>query len=168
MRVYTATVLRGISDQDSIRVSKPDVANEIPQDPYVDPSEPAQTDPTMTSWSHAGDLTQVAARYDVGTMTGTDVIHFANDLIATGIDQTDALAVTWPINCRNLLHKIGKVAAAPKVESWDDVVRLYRARRDLAERRFLHDHREQLERLISLAESLHLATSDYDLSGPGH
>ena len=33
MRVYTATVLPGISDQDSIRVSKPDVANEIPQDP---------------------------------------------------------------------------------------------------------------------------------------
>lgn len=115
-----------------------------------------------------GDLCDITARYDVRTMTGTDVVNFANELIATGVDQTDALAVTWPINCRNLMQKVGKDAAAPKIESWDDVVRLHRARRDLAERRAQHNHGEHLDRLIALAETLHLAASDYDWSGPGH
>ena len=168
MRVYTATVLPGIPEKDSIRIPKPDIGQESPEELLADlPEHGGTLEPTET-WTHGEDLCDIAARYDVGTMTGTDVVHFANELIATGVDQTDALAVTWPINCRNLLHKIGKEAAAPKVESWDDVVRLHRARRDLAARRFQHNHKEQLDRLISLAESLHLAASDYEWSGPGH
>jgi hypothetical protein len=99
----------------------------------------------------------IAARYDVRTMTGTDAIRFANDLIASGIDHDDALAVTWPITCRNLLSTIGKEAAAPKVETWDDVVRFHRARRDFADRRRLRTHSADLDRLIALAEVLYRA-----------
>jgi len=117
-------------------------------------------------WAHGEDFTEVATRYDMGTMSGTEVLHFANDVIATGVDQTDAMAVTWPINYWNLLQKIGKESVAPKIESWDDVVRLHRARRNLAKKRFQHGHSEQLKRLISLVESSHLATSDFDRSGP--
>ena len=180
MRVYTATVIPSVSDKDAIRIPEPGRVSEIHQASEPGPAESAsnvlhinlptreETGLSGDPWAHGEDFTEVATRYDVKTMTGTDVIHFANDLIATGVDQTDAMAVTWPINCRNLLRKIGKEAAAPKLDSWDDVVRLHRARRDLADRRFLHGHSEQLERLISLAESLHLATSDFDWSGPGH
>ena len=180
MRVYTATVLPSVSDKDAIRVpepgrvpeghqaSEPDQPEDSSSELLIDLPIRGETGLASEKWNHGEDFTEVATRYDVGTMTGTDVIHFANDLIATGIDQTDAMAVTWPINCRNLLRKIGKEAAAPKLDSWDDVVRLHRARRDLADRRFLHGHSEQLERLISLAESLHLAASDFDWSGPSH
>ena len=191
MRVYTATVIPGVSEKDAIRIPEPagipdsgrvaelhqvseaGLPEEVPHEPLIDfptrgDAGPTGKPVTGEMAAHGQDLTEVANRYDVGTMTGTDVIHFANDLIAAGVDQTDALAVTWPINCRNLLRKIGKDAAAPKLNSWDDVVRLHRARRDLADRRFLHGHSEQLERLISLAESLHLATGDFDWSGPGH
>jgi len=191
MRIYTATVIPGVSEKDAIRIPEPagilepgraaelhqasetGLPEEITHEPLIDfpthgEAEATGKPVTVEMAAHGQDFTDVASRYDVGTMTGTDVIHFANDLIAAGVDQTDALAVTWPINCRNLLRKIGKEAAAPKLDSWDDVVRLHRARRDLADRRFLHCHSEQLERLISLVESLHLAASDFDWSGPGH
>ena len=168
MRVYTATVVPGISDKDSIRLPESETANDALDEQLAELPEHGEMLLTAGTWASGEDLCDIAARYDVGTMSGTDVVHFANDLIATGVNQTDALAVTWPINCRNLLQKVGKEAAAPKIESWDDVVRLHRARRNLAERRFQHSHSEHLGRLIILAESLHLAASDYDWSGPGH
>ncbi|MDP6407406.1 MAG: hypothetical protein QF797_19595 [Alphaproteobacteria bacterium] len=96
----------------------------------------------------------IVSRYNVGTMTGTEAVRFANDLIATGVEETDALAVTLPITSRNLLNSVGKASTAPKIENWNDVVRHHQAQHELAQRRASNRYAYQLERLITLAQDL--------------
>lgn len=192
MKVYSATITPGSSNQNGIRFKKSNRAisdyhsmkaptSSEQSHPNRDFSQPSlgfaqpennlpikdemQQDRKLLNFGSKADdladeraLIDITSKYNLATMTGIDLVNFANELVAQGIDGTEAIAVTWPINCRNLMQKVGKEAAAPKIRSWEDVIRLHRARRDIAERRAQHNHGKQLTRLIALATTLCRAT----------
>jgi hypothetical protein len=96
---------------------------------------------------------EITNRYDVRQMDGPEVVRFAHDLVTAGIDQTEALAVTWPISSRNLMEKIGRAESAPKVDNWDDVLRHHITQRDIAKNRHNFGRVAYLDKLIRLARN---------------
>lgn len=99
----------------------------------------------------------IVGRYDVATIGGAEIVMFANDLTSVGVQAKDALAVSWPITRRNLLQKIGRPEAAPKIDDWADVLRHHRAQRNLARSRRNFVQAVHIERLIKLAADLSAA-----------
>ena len=113
-----------------------------PQVPHFDPSQ-------------VYDLQRIARNYDLKMMTGPDAVRLAAELVAAGFEEADALAVTLPISSRNLMTRIGLIARAPRIESWDDlkahhVSQLEAAHGSRAEPRRI----DQLARLVVLAETM--------------
>ncbi len=104
-------------------------------------------------------LRRIARRYDPSTMDGPETLMFATDLISVGIDATDALAVSWPISRRNLLEKVGRHEAAPKIEDWADVLRHHQSQRNLAKSRHNFVRAVHIDRLIRIAGDLRAAAA---------
>ena len=102
----------------------------------------------------ASPLFDVVQRYDVRAMTGPQALSFAAELVDEGIDITDALGVTWPIASRNLLEKIGRPEAAPKIDNWYDVQRHLRAQCEVARRSGNLVRAGHFDRLVRLAGEL--------------
>ncbi len=96
----------------------------------------------------------ITRRYDVRSMSGPQTLMFAAELIGQGVDAVDALGVIWPINNRNLLQKIGRPEAAPKIDNWHDVERHLTAQRDVARRSANFLRVALFDRLIELAADL--------------
>jgi hypothetical protein len=96
---------------------------------------------------------EITGRYDVPNMGGPEVVMFAHDLVSLGIDQNEALAVTWPISSRNLMEKIGRSESAPKIDTWDDVLRHHMNQRDIARNRHNYSRVAWLDKLIRLARN---------------
>jgi hypothetical protein len=97
---------------------------------------------------------KITGQYDVNHMGGPEIIMFANDLMAAGVDQSEALAVTWPISSRNLLEKIGRPDSAPTVECWEDVLGYHITQREIARSRNNYSRVVWLDKLIRLARNL--------------
>jgi len=104
-------------------------------------------------------LRRIALRYDPSTMDGPETLKFATDLISAGFDATDALAVSWPISRRNLLEKVGRHEAAPKVDDWADVLRHHQSQRNLAKSRQNFIRAVHIDRLIRIAGDLRAAAA---------
>jgi hypothetical protein len=96
----------------------------------------------------------IVHRYDVRSMTGPQSVKFAAELTAEGVDISDALGVTWPIAIRNLLDKIGRPEAAPKIDNWHDVQRHLKSQRDVARRSGNLARVGCFDRLVQLAGDL--------------
>ena len=96
---------------------------------------------------------EITNRYDVRHMGGPEVVMFAHDLVTAGVDQSEALAVTWPISSRNLMEKIGRAEAAPKIDNWEDVLRHHMHQRDIANNRHNFARVAYLDKLIRLARN---------------
>jgi hypothetical protein len=96
---------------------------------------------------------EITNRYDVPNMGGPEVVMFAHDLVSVGIDQNEALSVTWPISSRNLMEKIGRSESAPKIDNWDDVLRHHIKQRDIAKNRHNFSRVAWLDKLIRLARN---------------
>ena len=96
---------------------------------------------------------KITGQYDVNHMGGPEIIMFANDLMAAGVDQSEALAVTWPISSRNLMEKIGRSESAPKIDNWDDVLHHHMNQRNIAKNRHNFSRVAWLDKLIRLARN---------------
>jgi hypothetical protein len=99
------------------------------------------------------DLRRIAARYDLSSMSGTDAVRLASDLVACGFEEADALALTLPISSRNLMSKMGKVARAPRIESWTDLM-LHHVQQLHGVRGVDRKRLDQLARMVALSEVL--------------
>ena len=100
------------------------------------------------------DLHRIARRYDLKKMRGPDAVRLASELVRVGFEESDALAVTLPITSRNLLSRMGRVARAPRIESWTDLMMHHVAQ--FAGARSSKDAKrlDQLARLVVLAQVL--------------
>jgi hypothetical protein len=99
------------------------------------------------------DLRRIAARYDLRSMSGTDAVRLASDLVACGFEEADALALTLPISSRNLMSKMGKVARAPRIETWTDLM-LHHVQQLHGARGVDRKRLDQLARMVALSEVL--------------
>ena len=108
---------------------------------------------------------EITDRYDVPSMGGPEVVMFAHDLVMLGIDQNEALSVTWPISSRNLMEKIGRAESAPKIDNWDDVLRHHINQRDIAKNRHNYRRVAWLDKLIRLARNFGDHSSHDEASG---
>jgi hypothetical protein len=99
------------------------------------------------------DLRRIAKRYDLRSMSGTDAVRLARDLVDAGFEEADALALTLPISSRNLMSKMGKVAKAPRIESWTDLM-LHHTQHLHGARGVDRKRLDQLARMCALAEVL--------------
>jgi hypothetical protein len=105
------------------------------------------------------DLRRIAARYELSSMSGTDAVRLARDLVEAGFEEADALALTLPISSRNIMSKMGKVPKAPRIETWTDLMLHHQQQlhgaRDLDRKRL-----DQLSRMVALAEVLSEAENE--------
>ena len=99
------------------------------------------------------DLRRIAKRYELRSMTGTDAVRLARDLVAAGFEEPDALALTLPISSRNLMSKMGKVAKAPRIETWTDLM-LHHVQQLHGARGVDRKRLDQLARMVALSEVL--------------
>ncbi len=99
------------------------------------------------------DLRRIAGRYDLRSMSGTDAVRLASDLVACGFEEADALALTLPISSRNLMSKMGKVARAPRIETWTDLM-LHHVQQLHGARGVDRKRLDQLARMVALSEVL--------------
>ncbi len=99
------------------------------------------------------DLRKIAGRYDLRSMSGTDAVRLASDLVACGFEAADALALTLPISSRNLMSKMGKVARAPRIETWTDLM-LHHVSQLHGARGVDRKRLDQLARMVALSEVL--------------
>lgn len=99
------------------------------------------------------DLRRIAERYELRSMSGTDAVRLARDLVDAGFEEPDALALTLPISSRNLMSKMGKVAKAPRIETWTDLM-LHHTQQLHSARGMDRKRLDQLARMVALAEVL--------------
>lgn len=105
------------------------------------------------------DLRRIAAKYDLRSMSGTEAVRLASDLVACGFEEADALALTLPISSRNLMSKMGKVAKAPRIETWTDLM-LHHVQQLHNVRGVDRKRLDQLARMVALSEVLAEAEQD--------
>lgn len=99
------------------------------------------------------DLRRIAKRYELRSMSGTDAVRLASELVAIGFEEADALALTLPISSRNLMSKMGKTSRAPRIETWTDLM-LHHVQHLHSARGVDHRRLDQLARMVALSEVL--------------
>ena len=100
------------------------------------------------------DLHRIVTAYDPGVMTGTDAVRLAADLGAAGFQETDALAITWPVTSRNILREVGRTGRGPNIETWDDLGEVHAAQLDAARGVEDHSRIDQLARMVVLCQTM--------------